>query len=404
MKNRVENTMTRRRLVIGAGAIAAAGLLVACGEDDDPGASAGSTGRGGGGAANTGAGGDPEIGPNGHFSEIQESNNGTPFLIPLEEIRAGGPPKDGIPSIDEPQFVGPADWDGQRLREDMFVLGVEVNGKRRAYPFQIMVWHELVNDTFDGVPVLASYCPLCGSAIAFVREIDAGDGLEPVEFGVSGKLYNSDLLMYDRKTDSYWSQLTGTAVVGEMTGSRLEIYPSELMTWEEWKKAYPDSEVLTRSTGHNRDYDQVPYSGYDESPSIWFPVTGTDDRLHEKTRITGVELSLTNFGAYPDDLVAEHGPINDDLRGEPLLVVANPNAGNNVVIFRRDLDEQILTFSASDGTLTDAETGTQWNYDGLAVSGELEGSQLEAVPTVKGFWFAWFAFHQQTELWLPEEA
>ena len=196
------------------------------------------------------------------------------------------------------------------------------------------------------VPILASYCPLCGSAIAFVREIDAGEGMEAVEFGVSGKLYNSDLLMYDRKTDSYWSQLTGTAVVGEMTGTRLEIYPSELLTWGEWKQAYPDSDVLTRSSGHNRDYDQLPYAGYDESSSIWFPVTATDDRLHEKTRITGVELSFTNFGAYPDDLVAENGPVNDDLRGEPLLIAANPHAGDNVVVFRRDIDGQVLTFSA----------------------------------------------------------
>lgn len=407
--------LTRRRLFAFGAATAAAGLLAACSGDEDsdsangrptPGdlaADTGSASQGSDSAPTAGSAGD-EIGPDGHFGEIQLASNGTLHMIPLDEIRSGGPPKDGIPSIDVPKFIDASGWDDLRYRTDLLVLGIEVAGKRRAYPFQVMVWHELVNDTFEGVPILASYCPLCGSAIAFVREIDAGNGPEAVEFGVSGKLYNSDMLMYDRKTDSYWSQLTGTAVVGELTGRRLEIYPSELLPWADWMAAYPDSEVLTRETGHNRDYDNLPYAGYDESSSIWFPVTETDDRLHEKTRVTGVELSLTNFGAYPDEIVAEHGPINDELSGEPLLVFANPLSGDNVVVFRRSVDGRTLTFVEGDGFLTDDETGSQWNYDGLAVSGELEGAQMEAVPTIKGFWFAWFAFHQQTELWLPEGA
>ncbi|CAN5718146.1 DUF3179 domain-containing protein [soil metagenome] len=418
--------MTRRRFILTVGAIASTSLLAACGDDSED-ESAGQQDETTPAEATTTPAAEatdpsptatqpsptatatpepegPTLGPDGHFETVQVSDDGTRHLIPLRKIQSGGPPKDGIPSIDSPQFVGSDDWDEQRFDDDQFVLGVEVNGERRAYPFQIMVWHELVNDEIAGVPILASYCPLCGSAIAFVREIETDSGREAVEFGVSGKLYNSDLLMYDRKTDSYWSQLTGTAVVGELTGQRLDFYPSELMTWGDWKNTYPDSVVLTRSTGFNRDYDNPPYAGYDESPGIWFPVTATDDRLHEKTRVTGVELSLTNFAAYPDDLVAEHGPVNDEVRGVPLLVFANPAAGDNVVVFLREVDGQTLQFSMDDEGLVDEETGSRWTYDGLAVSGELEGAQLEQVDTIKGFWFAWYAFHQQTALWLPDEA
>ena len=414
MRRTLQQYLTRRSVLGLAGAAAATGLLAACGStgDDDDDASDGQTGAAekAGSTAGSGqsptdspeAGGD-EIGPDGHFGLIQTANNGTKHLIPLDDIRSGGPPKDGIPSIDQPQFAGSDAWETLAYDDELLVLGLEVNGKRRAYPFQIMVWHELVNDTVEGVPILASYCPLCGSAIAFVREIETDEGVIPVEFGVSGKLYNSDLLMYDRKTDSYWSQLTGTAVVGEQAGARLDVYPSELMTWADWKAAYPDSEVLTRTTGHNRDYDNLPYQGYDESASIWFPVTATDDRLHEKTRVTGVELSFTDFGAYADEMVVEHGPVNNTFGGVPLLAVADPTAGDNVLVFRRTVGDQVLTFAADDAGLTDNETDSVWSYDGIAESGELEGSQLEPVSTIKGFWFAWFAFHQQTELWLPDD-
>ncbi len=413
MKTDFSRQVSRREFLAGAAGAMALAVLAACGNDEssDPLAGGAATATTlepaaesspvSGNLTVTGIPGD-ELGPDGHFREIQVASDGTRYLIPRDEIQSGGPPKDGIPSIDNPQFVGSNAWDEQELDDEQFVLGVEVDGSHRAYPFQILVWHELVNDTFEGLPILGSYCPLCGSAIAFVRKIDIGDSSEVVEFGVSGKLYNSDLLMYDRKTESYWSQITGTAVVGELTGQRLEFYPSELMTWGDWKRAYPDSEVLTRSTGYDRDYDNPPYDGYDASPSIWFPVTGVDDRLHAKTRVTGVEVDPETFGAYPDDAVVEHGPINDEIGGVPLLVVANPEAGNTVGVFRRDSNGRALTFAASASGLSDAETGSVWNLDGEAVSGELAGTFLEPLITIKGFWFAWFAFHPETELWMPD--
>jgi len=338
---------------------------------------------------------EPVIGPSGHFGAVQVDDDGTKHLIPLDEIRSGGPPKDGIPSIDVPRFVGADGWDAVNYDPDSLVIGVEVNGKRRAYPFQILVWHEIANDVFEGQPLVVTFCPLCGSAIVFVPVVEGTQ----TEFGVSGKLYNSDLLMYDRETDSLWSQVTGTAVVGERTGTRLDLYPSEIMTWGEWRTTYPDSEALTRQTGHTRDYDDPPYEGYDEDKDIWFPVTGTDERLHSKTLVVGVELDDDTFGAYPVDAVVAGSPVNDVLDDTPLLIVADPTAGNTVRVFERRIDGRELTFELADNALVDAKTGSRWGFDGVALDGEMAGLHLNEIIPINGFWFAWYAFHQSTELW-----
>lgn len=342
----------------------------------------------------------PTVGPNGHFSSVQVSEDGTRHLIPLDAIRSGGPPKDGIPSIDAPRFVGSESWNELGFSGDNLVIGVEVNGIRRAYPFQVLVWHEIVNDVIDGKPLLITYCPLCGTGIAFEREIEG----EPVQFGVSGQLYNSDLLMYDRKTDSFWSQITGTAVVGPLAGTVLPFYPSEIMTWDDWRQTYPDSAVLSPDTGFSRDYSVDPYSGYYADGNLWFPVSGLDARLPVKERVTGIEVEGAAFGAYPDEAVVEHGPVNDQVGDTPVLVVADPTTGNTIRVFERRVGNQTLEFSMSDGGtfLLDGATQSQWSFNGQAADGELAGNQLTEILPVKGFWFAWFAFHQDTELWLPE--
>jgi len=339
-----------------------------------------------------------EVGPTGHFREIQIDSDGTPHLIPLNAIQHGGPPKDGIPSIDRPRFAGADRWDELQYEDDNLVIGVEVNGIRRAYPFQVLVWHEIVNDVIDDKALLITYCPLCGTGIVFERYIDG----EAVEFGVSGKLYNSDMLMYDRKTDSYWAQVTGTAVVGELTGAVLPLYPMKIMTWGDWKETFPYSEVLTTETGFMRDYGRDPYLGYYESNSVWFSVSATDDRLHMKERVTGIEVDGPAFGAYADEHVVEFGPVNDVVGETPLLVVADRQAGNSVRVFDREMNGQILTFRLSGDGLEDSETSSTWTFAGEAVSGDLVGTVLNEFVPVKGFWFAWFAFHQDTELWLPD--
>lgn len=349
----------------------------------------------GSGAGLPPTGGSAEVGPSGHFDEIQVANDGTKYLIPLEMIQSGGPGVDGIPALVHPEFVGPEEWDAQNYRPDDLVMGVEVDGERRAYPLQILDWHEIVNDTVNGKPLLITYCPLCGSAIVFERQING----EVVEFGVSGQLYNSDLLMYDRMSDTLWSQLTGAAVVGDLTGQRLEIYPSELITWADWQERYPDSVVLSRNTGYGRPYDTRAYGDYANEDNLLFQVSQVDNRLPNKERVTGVELDGEIYAAYPDRQVARYGPVNDDPGGVPLLVVADSDAGDQVVVFERTADGQILTFAEQDGQLVDQETGSEWTYGGVAVAGPLTGAELKPVNPVRSFWFAWFAFHPTTELW-----
>lgn len=345
----------------------------------------------------------PEIGPDGWYTEVQVNSAGTKHIIPWNRVANGGPAKDGIPSIDQPQFATSESWDELEYRPTALVIGVEVDGVRRAYPFQVLVWHELVNDTINGKPILISYCPLCGTAIAFERLVNG----EEIEFGVSGLLYNSDLLMYDRATDGLWSQLTGHAVAGELTSVRLEFYPSEIMSWEDWRASYPDSEVLTRETGHARDYDREPYGDYYFDDSLLFPVNSTGelfDVLRLKDDVTGVEVDGPAYGAFLDEDVREAG-IANELVGDTLVVVfADPTAGGNIVVFERGLGERELTFLMDEAELIDEQTGTSWSFDGLALEGELAGSQLEAIIPVKGFWFSWVAFHPETTLWmLPEE-
>jgi hypothetical protein len=340
----------------------------------------------------------PEVGPNGLYTEVQFDEDDTPHLIPMDSILSGGPEKDGIPSIDAPQFATSESWDQYEFRDEGLVIGVDVDGARRAYPFQVLVWHELVNDTLAGEPILISYCPLCGSGIAFERVVEG----RAVEFGVSGLLHNSDLLMYDRESDSLWSQINGTAVVGERVGTRLTFYPSEIMTWADWKRAYPDSEVLTTETGAARDYTRDPYGDYYFDSRLFFPVDDSSDNfdaLPLKANVTGIEVEGPSYGAFVDDDVREVGIVNETVGETPVVVFADSQAGDNIVVFEREHDGQMLTFALEDEGLVDDETGTRWSFDGLALAGPLAGAQLVELLSVKSFWFAWVAFHPETSLW-----
>jgi hypothetical protein len=345
----------------------------------------------------------PEIGPDGLYTEVQLSEGGTQYLVPWDRIFSGGVPRDGIPSIDDPQFADSSTWNDLEYRENGLVIGVDVDGVRRAYPFQVIVWHEIVNDTINGKPILISYCPLCGSAIAFERTVD---GVE-AEFGVSGLLYNSDLLMYDRTDESLWSQINGTAVVGDQVGKRLEYYPSEIMTWGDWRKTYPDSAVLTTDTGAARDYSRDPYENYYFDESLLFPVNRTSeiyDIVHTKSEVTGIEVAGPEYGAFLDRDVREVGIVNEQVGDTPVLVFADPSAGENIVVFNRALEGEALTFAMDESGLVDEETGTTWSFDGLGIDGPLAGAQLDEIIPVKGFWFGWVAFHPMTSLWhLPDQ-
>jgi len=211
-------------------------------------------------------------------------------LVPLDEVVAGGPAPDGIPAIDRPAFVPPGTADGW-LRPKEPVLALDINGDARAYPLQILMWHEIVNDTVGDKPVVVTYCPLCNSGLVFERVVNG----VTLGFGTSGKLYKSDLVMYDRQSHSLWSQMEGQAIVGERTGVRLTLVPANTIAFDDWKATYPGGKVLSRETGHQRRYGMNPYESYDEASRRPFHFEGRPDgRWPPKERVVGISLGGTD--------------------------------------------------------------------------------------------------------------
>lgn len=250
--------------------------------------------------------------------------------IPKNEILSGGPPKDGIPALTGPEYVpaGGADFMNGADR----VAGVSFAGQHRAYPLKILDFHEAVNDRLGDVRYCVTYCPLCDSVTVFNREL--GDGTI-VEFGVSGRLYNSNVLLYDRRgnpsSESLWSQMRGAAVTGESMGAELETLPYSLTTWSEWKASHPDTLVLSNRTGFHRNYDGGAYAEYFKRDDLWFPVSHFDKRLPPKTRVLGVKIGET-ARAYPVDSIRENGGrIADSIEGTEFTVSVPEGTGDAVI-------------------------------------------------------------------------
>lgn len=282
--------------------------------------------------------------------------------ITASDLMGGGPPKGGIgvdrgiPALIDPKFVSVGEADDW-IQDNELVLAMIHKGVKRVYPLQILVWHEIVNDEIAGDPVLITYCPLCGSGIAYERTIDG----EAVNFGTSGKLYNSNLVMYDQKTDTYWTQIDGKAIIGELKGKELTELSIDTVSWREWKAAHPDSEVLSQDTGMRRDYGRDPYGSYYEDSFLIFPVTEQDNRVHPKTVIFGIEVDGI-YKAYREDDVKK-GPIEDSI-GDVNVKVERDNAG--IV------------------KITNVDTGDE-------------------IVKERDFWFAWYAFHPNTLLYTAED-
>ncbi len=329
--------------------------------------------------------------------------------IDLSTLKSGGPPKDGIPSIDDPSFVSvgaASDW----IAAQEPVIAFEHEGTARAYPLQILTHHEIVNDRIAATPVAVTFCPLCYSALVFERTL-AG---EPVEFGVSGLLRNSDLVMYDRKTETLWQQLTGKAIVGDLTGRTLKQLPSQIVSFRQFEKAHPDGEVLSRDTGHNRPYGRNPYAGYDDVNNKPFAFDGPiDDRLPPMEKVVAVSVGDTHK-AYPHTDTEAQRVIHDTVAGRSLVVFHAPGAVSaldaariedsketgSTGVFDRQVKERTLTFSyLGDGRFRDEETGSTWTVMGEAVAGPLDGTRLERVQHGDYFAFAWFAFRPDTALY-----
>lgn len=231
------------------------------------------------------------------YSLKTDTNNA---IINLDKVLSGGPSKDRIPSIDDPKFTSIKDV-SSNVKDDTLGILYEGDSTVRYYPYNILVWHEIVNDTVDGIPINISFCPLCGSAIGYSRVVDG----ETLEFGVSGLLYESNLLMYDRKTESLWSQIEGRAVVGDYTGTELDLVDIEILEFNQIKEEYPDAEVLSEDTGYSRDYDQYPYGDYEENDEFFFPVTYKGEGLPSKEIVYAVRYNDTPVAFVLDKLRKE---------------------------------------------------------------------------------------------------
>ena len=340
------------------------------------------------------------------LDSIDQDDLPTP-LIERSDLRDGGPPPDGIPPIDEPTFHRAGDVDF--LDDDEPVLAVDVDGETRAYPVQVMIWHEIVNDTFGDVPVTVTYCPLCNTAVGFERRLDDGRVLS---FGTSGKLFRSSLVMYDRQTESLWAHFDGSALAGVLTGTELDRIPVQTVSWSDWLAQNPDGLVLSRDTGASRDYGRNPYPGYDDINEDPFLFDGElDGRLPAKERVVGLGLDSRPTAVRLDPLL-EEGVITTELGGRPVVVWALPgtasaldsssvDGGRDVGatgVFISEHDRQPLTFTRTASGFTDEETASTWTVFGLAVAGPLEGVQLELLEHVDTFWFAWAAFSPDTRV------
>jgi hypothetical protein len=328
-------------------------------------------------------------------------------LIDLDHLVSGGPPPDGIPPIDHPEFqpADQIDW----LEDLEPLLSLTVGGETRGYPLQVMTWHEIVNDTVGDVPVTVTYCPLCNSGVAFQRQV----GQRLLDFGTSGMLYADNLVMYDRQTESLWPQLTGQASVGALTGTQLEAIPIGVVGWDQFRTAHPDALVLTRDTGFDRDYGRNPYVGYDEPDGglLVEPPGGTDDRLPVKERVIGIRIGDDALAVLRSQ-VANEGVLEVGVGGRDLVLWHLPGQASaldteqipdgrdvgTVAVFEPRVDGRKLTWYRQDDVFADHQTGSEWNVLGESIAGPLKGTRLQPQRHLDTYWFAWVAFQPTTTL------
>jgi hypothetical protein len=363
-------------------------VIVAVASDDEP------------SRQNAPAGGDGSSEPL-SFDQSGWETDFSKHSVPLSEFQSGGPPRDGIPPVDEPKPTSQADAEAW-LSEREPVLVVEVADQVRAYPVQILVWHEIVNDMLGGRPIAVTYCPLCNSSLVFDRRV----GDRTLTFGTTGNLRRSDLVMWDRQTESWWQQLSAEAVVGELTGTRLKVLPSQTLSWADFKRIHPGGDVLSRDTGAQRDYGSTPYVGYDRPDTEPFLFDGeTDDRLPPKERVVAI-FTEDETVVVPFSRLKREPVVQTEAGGHPVVVfykrgvqspfdepsITGSRDIGTAAAFDRRLGGRRLSFERRAGGFVDRETGSRWDIAGRAVAGELAGERLEPVRHDQQFWFALAAF------------
>ncbi len=355
-------------------------------------------------------------GPSGDLARVSTdwATDWSTRTIDLNELRIGIqviPIRDRIPPIDNPEFA-PASEAGWTDPEPGLLL--VVGETARFYPLAMLIVHEIVNDEIEGRPVLVTYCPLCNSALVFDPVVDG----QRLRFGTSGLLRNSDLVMWDDATESLWQQIGGEGLVGAYAGHRLDVIPSAIVSWGDFKSGYPEGVVLAPPGRPASSYGRNPYVQYtSRSGPIpgFFDSTILDDRYPALERTVGVTVN-GHDKAYPFSVVQANGAVNDTVAGVPVVVLWSPGTADALdspvtaggadvgaaLAFDRRVDEEPLEFApAGDGRFTDDRTGSTWNVLGQAVNGELAGARLEPVVHTNEFWFAWAAFHPNGEVFGP---
>ncbi len=330
----------------------------------------------------------------------------------MEEFTALLKP-DEIPPVDDPEF-----WKADLARLNYFVhepvIAVEIAGEAKAYPLSILTYHEIVNDSIGGIPVSVTYCPLCNAAIVFDRRLTLNGDQRILDFGVSGMLRNSDLVMWDRQTESWWQQFTGEALVGELAGAQLTYVSSLLISLEEFITSYPEGKILSTRTGHNMAYGINPYTGYDDPgnarPRLY---SGTlDTRLPAMERVIDIQVN-GKYKIYPLTHIQREGVINDRFEGRDIVIfytsktvsvldetqISESRKIGSVTVFSRKVDERLLTFRKVQDGFVDEQTGSTWSITGKCISGELSGKTLWPMVHGNHFAFAWFAFHPDSEIY-----
>ena len=331
--------------------------------------------------------------------------------IGYHDLLSGGPPRDGIPPIDQPKFIEnqlAAQW----LKPNDPVIALEINGDARAYPLQILTWHEIINDVVGEIAVTITFCLLCNSAIVFKRN---HQGIT-YDFGTSGLLRHSDLVMYDRQTESLWQQFTGEAIVGVMTGEQLMMIPSGLIGFEQFQAAYPAGKILSKETGYSREYGRNPYPGYDDIRNNPFLFRDPlDERLPAMARVVTVSDGKYH-NAYPVELLEKLRVIHHQLGNQAVVIfhqdgvssaldttrIANGDDVGATGVFVPLVGKQELTF-IKERRFVDEQTGSHWNIVGQAILGPLKGKQLERLVHADQFWFSWGAFRPDTLIYQVDE-
>ena len=344
-------------------------------------------------------------------AESEFNTDFTKHSIPYSDVLSGGPPKDGIPAIDNPKYVSILEAD-KWLKPIEPIITIEVDGQSRAYPLQILMWHEIINDTLNGEPLTVTFCPLCNTAIAFKRTING----QTLDFGTTGRLRFSNLIMYDRQTETWWQQATGEAIVGELLGTQLEYYPATIVSWESFKSQFPEGDVLSKDTGYERNYGHNPYFGYDDINSAPFLYRGTPtpNQLAAVDRVLTIDLN-EEAAAYPYGVLEDLHVVNDMVGGEEVVIfwqagVASALDSSDIATgrdvgtgaaFKRKVEGKVLTFIYDGALIKDNETNSTWSIFGNAIDGDLKGTQLSPIVAINHFWFSWAAFKPETRIYQP---